>query len=122
MTPADAPQDIAPQDAALSRRPGLIRRFWSDFLRPRAGLMGVALLLSAVEGSTLGALSWMLEPLFDSVFASGGSHALAWVGAAILALFRVSAGLMALAFLVTLTVPGLKLRGRQLPTPPADDA
>jgi|JI10StandDraft_1071094.scaffolds.fasta_scaffold29124_2 EmrB/QacA subfamily drug resistance transporter len=42
--------------------------------------------------------------------------------AAILALFRVSAGLMALAFLVTLTVPGLKLRGRQLPTPPADDA
>ena len=42
--------------------------------------------------------------------------------AAILALFRVSAGLMALALLVTLTVPGLKLRGRQLPTPPADDA
>ena len=42
--------------------------------------------------------------------------------AAILALFRVSAALMGLAFLVTLTVPGLKLRGRQLPTPPTDAA
>ena len=39
--------------------------------------------------------------------------------AAILALFRISAVLMALAFVVTLTVPGLKLRGRQLPDPQA---
>ena len=38
--------------------------------------------------------------------------------AAILALFRVSAGLIALAFLATLTIPGLKLRGRQLPVAP----
>ncbi|MGL4543096.1 MAG: MDR family MFS transporter [Polymorphobacter sp.] len=40
--------------------------------------------------------------------------------AAILSLFKVSAALMLLAFLVTLTVPGLRLRGRQLPTAPGD--
>jgi ATP-binding cassette, subfamily B, bacterial MsbA len=44
-----------------------------------------------IEGSTLGLLSWMLEPLFDQVFAPGGSGVLIWVGGAILALFVVRA-------------------------------
>ncbi|MGA0539174.1 ABC transporter ATP-binding protein [Neotabrizicola sp. VNH66] len=53
--------------------------------------MGVALLLSAVEGSTLGALSWMLEPLFDEVFSSRSTAALVWVGFGILGLFLLRA-------------------------------
>ncbi|MBL9051965.1 MAG: ABC transporter ATP-binding protein [Tabrizicola sp.] len=44
-----------------------------------------------IEGSTLGLLSYMLEPLFDRVFAPGGSAALIWVGGAILALFLIRA-------------------------------
>lgn len=39
---------------------------------------------------------------------------------AILALFKVSAGLMGLAFVLTLSVPGMRLRGRQAPPQAAD--
>lgn len=67
------------------------QRYWRRFLRPRAGLLLAALVVSVIEGSTLGALSWMLEPLFDDVFASGSTAALLWVGGGILALFLLRA-------------------------------
>ncbi|MCL4065475.1 ABC transporter ATP-binding protein/permease [Pseudomonas sp. GX19020] len=69
------------------QRDQLFRRFWRDFLKRRAGLMLLALLVSALEGSTLGLLSATLEPLFDDVFASRSETALIWVGLGILALF-----------------------------------
>lgn len=74
----------------LSSR-ALFARFWQDYLRPHLGLIILAFLVMMIEGSTLGLLSWMLEPLFDQVFAPGGSGALIWVGAAILALFLTRA-------------------------------
>ncbi len=67
------------------------RRYWRGFLRRRAGLLVLALLVSVIEGSTLGALSWLLEPLFDQVFAGGSTQALVWVGGGILGLFLVRA-------------------------------
>jgi ATP-binding cassette, subfamily B, bacterial MsbA len=70
----------------------LFGRFWRGYLRPHAGLMVLALLLMMVEGSTLGLLSYMIEPLFDRVFAAGGTSALVWVGSGILALFLIRAG------------------------------
>jgi subfamily B ATP-binding cassette protein MsbA len=69
----------------------LFARFWRGYLRPHIGLMGLAFLMMVIEGSTLGALSYMIEPLFDQVFASGQSGALILVGSAILALFLVRA-------------------------------
>jgi ATP-binding cassette subfamily B protein/subfamily B ATP-binding cassette protein MsbA len=69
----------------------LLRRFWRDYLRPHAALLLIAFLLMALEGSTLGLLSYMIEPLFDQVFAPGGGGALIWVGGAILALFLIRA-------------------------------
>ena len=69
----------------------LFGRFWRGYLRPNAGLMLLALLLMMIEGSTLGLLSYMIEPLFDRVFAAGGTSALVWVGSAILALFLIRA-------------------------------
>ena len=62
----------------------LFGRFWRSYLRPYLPVMLIAFLVMMIEGSTLGLLSYMLEPLFDRVFAKGGSHALAWVGGAIL--------------------------------------
>ncbi len=70
----------------------LFGRFWRGYLRPHAGLMLLALGLMMVEGSTLGLLSYMIEPLFDRVFATGGTAALVWVGSGILALFLIRAG------------------------------
>jgi ATP-binding cassette subfamily B protein/subfamily B ATP-binding cassette protein MsbA len=54
-------------------------------------LLLIAFALMAIEGSTLGLLSYMIKPLFDQVFAAGGSGDLYWVGSAILALFILRA-------------------------------
>jgi ATP-binding cassette, subfamily B, bacterial MsbA len=69
----------------------LFLRFWHGYLRPHLGLLAVAFVLMAVEGSTLGLLSYMIKPLFDQVFAPGGGDALIWVGLAILGLFVLRA-------------------------------
>ena len=72
-----------------SRR--LFGRLWRGYLSKHVGLMSLAFLMMVIEGSTLGALSWLLEPLFDRVFAPGGSDELPLVGAAILGLFLIRA-------------------------------
>ena len=69
----------------------LFGRFWRGYLRPHIALLVLAFIVLLIEGSTLGLLSYMLEPLFDQVFQPGGSGELIWVGAAILALFLVRA-------------------------------
>jgi ATP-binding cassette, subfamily B, bacterial MsbA len=69
----------------------LFRRLWRDYLRHHKGWMSVALVLMVIEGSTLGLLSYMLEPLFDRVFVAGQQDAVWWVGGAILGLFLVRA-------------------------------
>ncbi|WP_076363680.1 ABC transporter ATP-binding protein [Phaeovulum vinaykumarii] len=70
----------------------LLRRLWRDYLHAQLGWMILAGLFMAIEGSTLGALSYLLQPLFDKVFA-GGNHGFVWlVGGAILMLFVIRAG------------------------------
>ncbi|WP_022703404.1 ABC transporter transmembrane domain-containing protein [Pseudorhodobacter ferrugineus] len=69
----------------------LFGRLWSGYLRRHSGLMAVAICVMIVEGSTLGALSYMLKPLFDKVFSAGGEDALIWVAFAILGLFLIRA-------------------------------
>ncbi|MFO1202958.1 MAG: ABC transporter ATP-binding protein [Tabrizicola sp.] len=85
----ERPNPLPSESAYTSRE--LFGRFWRTYLRPHLGLMALAFLVMTVEGSTLGLLSYMLEPLFDKVFAPGGSGALIWVGGAILALFLIRA-------------------------------
>ena len=80
----------APQDPRYTSGP-LFRRLWSGYLRPHWALMTLAFLFMVIEGATLGALSYLLKPLFDRVFAPGGQSALVWVGLAILSLFVVRA-------------------------------
>lgn len=85
-----------------SRR--LFGRLWSGYLRPHAGWMGLAAIFMVIEGATLGALSWLIEPLFDRVFAPGGQAALIWVGLAILGLFLTRAVTSVLAKTMLTTV------------------
>jgi subfamily B ATP-binding cassette protein MsbA len=80
---------LQPTRAYSSRQ--LFSRFWRDYLQDLWPLLVLAFLVMMVEGSTLGLLSYMLEPLFDKVFTKGGSGSLIWVGGAILALFLVRA-------------------------------
>ena len=71
---------------------GLFGRLWHGYLRKHLPLMLISFGIMVIEGSTLGALSYMLEPLFDKVFSGGAQQgALLTVGVAILALFVVRA-------------------------------
>ena len=69
----------------------LVRWFWQSYLRRQTGPLILAFVIMAIEGSTLGALSYMLEPLFDQVFGPGGSGQLWLVGGAIFGLFALRA-------------------------------
>ena len=86
---ASPPSDRSPPDPYSSGR--LFGRLWRDYLHRWRGRMAVALVFLLIEGSTLAALSYMLEPLFDQVFVGGNADAIWWVGGAIVALFVVRA-------------------------------
>ncbi|WP_148292638.1 ABC transporter ATP-binding protein [Paracoccus aminophilus] len=64
---------------------------WRDYLQPYWFRIGLALFFLILEGSTLGALSWLLKPLFDKVFVGGQSGTIWWVGGAIFSLFLIRA-------------------------------
>lgn len=69
----------------------LFRWLWRGFLRRYAGLMGVAMVFMALEGSMFGLLSYMMKPMFDRVFVGGDGDALIWVGLTVFAIFTVRA-------------------------------
>jgi ATP-binding cassette subfamily B protein/subfamily B ATP-binding cassette protein MsbA len=73
------------------RKSPLVARLWRGYLRIHLAPMLLAFALMAVEGATLGALSYLIMPLFDRVFTTGGQDALIWVGAGILSLFVIRA-------------------------------
>jgi subfamily B ATP-binding cassette protein MsbA len=87
-TQAAHPVKVTPDPYRSSR---LFGRLWTGYLSPHKGMMALAFCVMLVEGSTLGALSFMLKPLFDNVFAEGGEDALILVGFAILGLFVLRA-------------------------------
>ena len=72
-------------------KPVLFRRFWSDYLYVHRGQMLAAFGLMTIEGSTLALISWMLKPLFDTVFIGKQAGAIWWVGGAIFAIFLTRA-------------------------------
>ncbi|MVO16104.1 ATP-binding cassette domain-containing protein [Rhodobacteraceae bacterium CY05] len=60
---------------------------WRGYLRHYIPLLGVAVALMLIEGGTVGALSYMMQPMFDEVFVAGNSDALFWVAFAFLIIF-----------------------------------
>ncbi|MEM1233359.1 MAG: ABC transporter ATP-binding protein [Pseudomonadota bacterium] len=64
---------------------------WSRFCRPYIWLIALALGLMVLQGSVLGALSYMMEPMFDRVLVGGEQDALWFVGGGIFSLFVVRA-------------------------------
>ena len=69
----------------------LIGWLWRDYLRHHRVMLLAALALMALEGSMLGLLSRMIQPMFDSVLVGGDSGTLWGVGLAIFAIFCVRA-------------------------------
>jgi len=69
----------------------LMARLWRDYLKPHIWWMLAALVLMVMEGSSLGILSYMLQPMFDNVFVGGDADAIWWVGGIIFGLFFMRA-------------------------------
>ena len=67
------------------------RRLWRDYLRRYVPGLLLASVLMAIEGGAVGALAWMLRPMFDLVFVGGRSDMIPLVGLGIFALFAVRA-------------------------------
>ncbi|MEL6913488.1 MAG: ABC transporter ATP-binding protein [Pseudomonadota bacterium] len=68
-----------------------LRWLWRGYGRRYLGLLLLALLLMAVEGSVLGGVSLLMEPMFDRVFVEGSTAALWIVGGGLFALFTLRA-------------------------------
>ena len=69
----------------------LIGWLWRTYLKPQRLWLGIAMLLMAIEGSMLGALSYIVQPMFDQVFIAGDRGAVGWVALAIGGIFVVRA-------------------------------
>lgn len=69
----------------------LLIRLWRDHVVQYWPLLIVAFLLMVVEGSSLGAISYLIQPLFDQVFVAGDAGAVTWVAMAISGVFILRA-------------------------------
>ena len=85
MTETDTP----PQPTEDSRE--LLSWIWHGYLKKHTGLMSIAVLFMLIEGSMLGALSYLMQPMFDNVFVQGDGGMLIWVGVLVIAIFIIRA-------------------------------
>lgn len=67
----------------------LLGWLWRGYLRHYMGLLGIAVIFMLIEGATMGALGYMMQPMFDLVFVAGNTNALVWVSLAFLAIFSM---------------------------------
>ena len=70
----------------------LARWLWHGYLRRHLWLVLAATFLMAIEGGMLGALSFMVRPMFDEVFVGGNRDAVFWVAGIVFVLFLFRAG------------------------------
>ena len=69
----------------------LVRWMWRFYLKPQKARIFAALALMALEGSMLGALSYIIQPMFDRVFIAGEQGAVYWVAGGIALIFTIRA-------------------------------
>lgn len=97
------PTDVRDNDPNASQaNRGLFSWLWKNFLRKYKWFLFLAVFFMAIEGSMLGAVSYMMQPMFDDVFAGDSPTALWSVGLTILAIF-ITRGVSGMIQKVTLT-------------------
>ena len=69
----------------------LLRRLWRDEVRRFLPVLLAALILMTLEGATLGAMSYLVQPLFDEVFVAGNATAVQGIALAIAGIFTLRA-------------------------------
>lgn len=69
----------------------LARWLWRDYLKRYSGLIAAALVFMAIEGGMMGALSYLIQPMFDRVFIGGERGAVTLIAGAVLGVFILRA-------------------------------
>lgn len=69
----------------------MLRWLWVNYLSKFKVMLGIAVVLMAIEGATFGSISFMMQPMFDRVFVGGEAGSVWTVGLIILAIFIVRA-------------------------------
>ncbi len=69
----------------------LLRWFWSGYVRRVLPFLIIGGIMMAVEGASLGALSYMVRPMFDDVLVAGNTGAIYAVSAAVCGIFLARA-------------------------------
>lgn len=64
---------------------------WRSYLKRFTSYLLIALMFMILEGSMLGALSYIMRPMFDTVFIAGNETAIKWVALAIFGIFACRA-------------------------------
>jgi len=82
---------MADQPPQGNAAPGMKRWLWQGYMRPWRFHLALAMVLMLFEGVSLGALSYIVKPMFDQVFLGGSRTALFWVAGGVLALFLMRA-------------------------------
>ncbi|WP_347822419.1 ABC transporter ATP-binding protein [uncultured Planktomarina sp.] len=62
---------------------------WRGYLRRHMWVLAIIVVLMMIEGSMVGGLAWMMQPLFDGVFVGGSKSQLWMVGGIVLGLFLI---------------------------------
>ncbi|MEM6385238.1 MAG: ABC transporter ATP-binding protein [Pseudomonadota bacterium] len=81
---------------------------WSNYLKRYWKWLLLAFVLMSIEGGTLGALSYLMKPMFDQVFIAGDQGAVTWVAGAIAGIFLLRA-VTAFAHRVIMETVGLRI-------------
>ena len=80
----------------------LIGWLWRGYLKRHILVLGFIIVLMMIEGSMIGGLAWMMQPLFDGVF-TGGSLVQLWtIGLIVFGLF-LARGILSIAHRVMMT-------------------
>ncbi len=72
---------------AKKKRPNLFRWLWTNYLHRHWPWLAAASFFMVLEGTSLGLLAAIMQPMFDLIFVEGSTSALWWVGFGILAIF-----------------------------------
>ena len=89
-------------DSNLMNQRQLFGWLWNSYLRKHGWLLTLVIILMAVEGSMIGGLAWMMQPLFDNVFV-GGSFTQLWGFAAIVFSLFLARGILSVSHRVMMT-------------------
>ncbi|MGB7243589.1 MAG: ABC transporter ATP-binding protein [Sulfitobacter sp.] len=69
----------------------LLKWLWQNYMHQHVGILAIAVIFMVLEGSMLGALAYLMQPMFDQVFVAGRKSMLPVVGFVLIGIFAVRA-------------------------------